>query len=218
MLLFTVGDSFTYGEELEHPEQHAWPVLVAKELGYDLINRGRPAASNDYMIKEVIKSVTKNRPDLVIVAWSSAGRTEFSDHLGVYSVWPGSNLNVWNAPELAHRKQLVKYITVYNNLQHEYRRWLRNVVLLQSFLRDQSIDYRFVNTFDNLIRGNKYIAWSPEYTQLIDTDKFIGWPNTGFMEWAYGTPHGPGGHPLEEGHQLIAENIVRYIKDHQLTL
>jgi hypothetical protein len=44
MLLFTVGDSFTYGEELEHPEQHAWPVLVAKELGYDLINRGRPAA------------------------------------------------------------------------------------------------------------------------------------------------------------------------------
>jgi len=97
-------------------------------------------------------------------------------------------------------------------LQHEYRRWLRNVVLLQSFLRDQSIDYRFVNTFDNLIRGNKYIAWSPEYTQLIDTDKFIGWPNTGFMEWAYGTPHGPGGHPLEEGHQLIAEKIIEALR------
>jgi hypothetical protein len=25
-------------------------------------------------------------------------------------------------------------------------------------------------------------------------------------------------HPLEQGHKQIAENIVRYIKDHQLTL
>ncbi len=29
----------------------------------------------------------------------------------------------------------------------------------------------------------------------------------GFVEWAYGTPHGPGGHPLEQGHKQIAEKI-----------
>lgn len=29
----------------------------------------------------------------------------------------------------------------------------------------------------------------------------------GFVEWAYDTPHGPGGHPLEQGHKQIAEKI-----------
>ena len=41
-MLYTVGDSFTYGQELPNPEQQAWPALLADRLGYRLINDGRP--------------------------------------------------------------------------------------------------------------------------------------------------------------------------------
>lgn len=208
MLLFTVGDSFTYGEELTHRDKDAWPVLVAKHLGYKLVNQGSPGTSCDYAVKQTVKAVSRMRPDLVIVAWSSAGRMEFADDGGAFDIWPGSNLEIWNHRHQGHRKELVKYITRYNNTNWEYRRWLRNCVLLQSFLKQENVAYRFVNTFDNLVYGNKYIEDSVEYTSLLDTKNFIGWPDKGFIDWIEGSPKGPNGHPLELGHKRIAEKII----------
>ena len=47
MILYTIGDSFTYGQELEDPSTQAWPILLAKQLGYELINEGRPGVGNE---------------------------------------------------------------------------------------------------------------------------------------------------------------------------
>ena len=54
-MLYTVGDSFTYGQELYNPEQQAWPVLLADRLGYRLINDGRPGVGNEYIVKQIAK-------------------------------------------------------------------------------------------------------------------------------------------------------------------
>jgi len=204
IMLYTVGDSFTYGQELPNPEQQAWPVLLADRLGYRLINDGRPGVGNEYIVKQTIKAVAKHKPKLVVVAWTSCGRQEHDDEWGAYDIWPGCSGRVFDEdPKLQYRKELVKYITVNNNAGHEYRRWLRQVILLQSFLQNHSIDYIMCSAFDNQERYNA----NEEYIGLIDHTKFVGWPTDGFVEWAYGTPHGPGGHPLEQGHKQIAEKI-----------
>lgn len=213
MLLYTVGDSFTYGQELANPAQHAWPSLLSNSLGYDLVNDGLPGTGNEYLIKKTMHAVSKLKPNLVIVAWTSCGRQEHADEWGVYDTWPGCSSRVFDAdPKLGYRKQLIKYITAYNNEEHEYRRWLRQVILLQSFLTCYNVNYRFVSAFDNQHRNEKYKKYNQGYTGMIDVSKFIGWPTEGFVEWAYGTPHGPGGHPLEKGHQLIAEKIVEALR------
>lgn len=213
MLLYTVGDSFTYGQELANPAEHAWPRLVANGLGYQLINDGHPGVGNEYMIKKTIKAISDLKPNLVIVAWTSSGRVEFADEWGAYDIWPGCNSRVFDADsKLEYRKQIIKYITAYNNEEHEYRRWLRQIILLQSFLTCYNVNYRFVSAFDNQQRSEKYNKNIQGYTSMIDLSKFIGWPTEGFVEWAYGTPHGPGGHPLEEGHQLIAEKILETLR------
>jgi len=207
MHLYTVGDSFTYGQELQDPAASCWSKLVADGLDYQLINDGCPGVGNEYMIKKTMKAVSEIKPELVIVAWTSAGRVEFADEWGVYDTWPGCSSKVFDEdPKLGYRKQLIKYITAYNNEEHEYRKWLRQVILLQSFLTCYNIDYRFVSAFDNQHRNKIYSDTG--YTNMINTDKFIGWPLEGFVEWTYGTPRGPGGHPLEEGHQRIAEKII----------
>lgn len=216
MLLYTLGDSFTYGEELPDPTTQSWPALLANKLDYDLHNRGRPGCGNNYMIKTAIKEVPVLKPDLVIVAWTSCGRMEFADRYSVFDVWPGSERN-FERPR-PHRQTLEKYITTYNNELYQYRNWLRSVILLQDFFKLRNINYRFVNTFDNQWLVEKYAANSKEYTNLIDTSNFLGWPNFGLTEWQNNWPvgpicsHGPGGHPLELGHRRIASKIHELLK------
>ncbi len=207
-MLYTVGDSFTYGQELPNPATQAWPVLLADRLGYRLINDGRPGVGNEYIVKQTIKAVAKHKPELVVVAWTSCGRQEHADEWGAYDVWPGCSSRAFDEdPKLQYRKELIKYITVNNNAEHEYRRWLRQVILLQSFLQNHGIEYIMCNVFDNQHRFGKHYKNNQGYYELIDHTKFMGWPNDGFVEWAYDTPHGPGGHPLEQGHKQIAEKI-----------
>lgn len=206
MLLYTVGDSFTYGEELPDPASQCWPALLAEKLGYTLVNLGKPGRGNNYIVKASIKQVPKLKPDLVIVAWTSCGRLEFADRYGVYDIAPGWKRR-FEKPR-PHRDTLMKYITSYHNEQHQYRNWLRSVILLQDFFKLRNINYRFVNTFDNHELNKKYAATSEEYIQLIDTDRFIGWAdNTSMLEWMGDCSKGPGGHPLEQGHARIAETI-----------
>lgn len=205
MLLYTLGDSFTYGEELEDPATQAWPALLANRLGYTIKNRGRPGCGNSYIVKTAIKEVPQLQPNLVIVAWTSCGRIEFADADGVYDVWPNRNKRVNHM--YPHRNELVKYVTVYNNERHQYNSWLRSIVLLQDFFKLRNINYRFVSAFDNQRLAYKYIEPAKVYADLIDVDKFIGWPYEGMVEWVEGTPKCPLGHPSAIGHEIIAEKI-----------
>ena len=34
--LYTIGDSFTYGDELDNPKD-AWPYLLGNQLGYEVM-------------------------------------------------------------------------------------------------------------------------------------------------------------------------------------
>lgn len=205
MLLYTLGDSFTYGEELPDPATQSWPALLAKKLGYDLHNRGKPGCGNNYIIKTAIKEVPVLKPDLVIVAWTSCGRMEFADKYDVYDIWPGSDRK--HERSLPHRKELEKYITLYNNESYQYRNWLRSVILLQDFFKLRNINYRFVNTFDNQRLAHWQLKKSKVYADLIDTERFLGWPYTGIVEWQGNCPLGPKGHPMELGHCRIADSI-----------
>ena len=49
MRLLTVGDSFTYGEELSDLN-NAWPCLLGKQLGWSVTNLGQPASGNTRMV------------------------------------------------------------------------------------------------------------------------------------------------------------------------
>ena len=208
-LLYAVGDSFTYGSELTSTES-AWPVLLATALNMDVVNAGKQGASNDYIVRSTINAVSELRPDLVVIAWSSCGRMEFADEFGTYDIWPGCTSREFNGRHL-HRSQLIGYISHHSDDKYEYSRWLQQVILLQHFLKVQNVNYVMCNAFDNQQRNKKFKEENINYWNMIDTSRFLGWPYEGIVEWAYGTPHGRGGHPLELGHERIAQKIAEYI-------
>ena len=50
-VLYSIGDSWTYGWELENPQTECYPYLLSQKLGCDLINEGLPG-SNDWMFRK----------------------------------------------------------------------------------------------------------------------------------------------------------------------
>jgi hypothetical protein len=212
-MLYTFGDSFTYGEELENPQTHSWPSLVAKDLNSEVKNYSLPGCGNEYIVKRVMREVVEldsNHP-LFLIAWTSCGRLEFSDEFGTYDVWGGCQRR-WKQP-VPHRETLIKYITAHNNIEHQYRTWLRQCVLLQDFLKARNIEYRFITAFDNHSLTQQFWETSHPYNQLLDTQNFIGWPDTSLMEMMGNCIKGPRGHPLEEGHRKIADVIFSSLQD-----
>jgi len=73
--LYTIGDSFTYGDELDDPK-HAWPYILGDLMGYRVDNLARNGASNDYIVKTTVEYLESNTPDLVIIAWTTPDRID----------------------------------------------------------------------------------------------------------------------------------------------
>jgi hypothetical protein len=79
MKLLTLGDSFTYGAELEDKNK-AWPSVLGDLTESTVINLGDPGCANWRMIRWGIEHASS--ADLVIVAWSSFIREEYADEDG----------------------------------------------------------------------------------------------------------------------------------------
>lgn len=214
MKLLTLGDSFTYGEELYNRTQDCWPQLVANELKYDLVNLGAPANSNPGICRQLIDYFANNSaPDKVIIAWSSPGRMEFCDEGGTFSAWPnGSTRRVFQEFH-PWRDNLLQYINRYHNDEYLYAKYLQDIVLVQNFLTNQSVEYLMLSTVANEHYKINYRSKYQYYDNLIDKEKFLGWPSKGMSEWTIRCPRGPGGHFLEQGHQQVAEKINEYIRN-----
>jgi hypothetical protein len=69
------------------------------------------------------------------------------------------------------------------------------VALLDGYLKNKDIPYLFVRTFD------------------VPESNIGNWLDGSMVEWMGDCLKGPGGHPLEVGHQRIAEKINEYIRN-----
>jgi hypothetical protein len=202
MKLLAVGDSFTYGEEL-NDKSLAWPYLLGNLINYEVTNLGLPGGGNTQIVRKVIEHYQQY--DLIVVAWSHFARMEFADEYGIYDTWPGHQGKLFSN-ELEHRQTLIKYFRKYYNDQYLYSQYLINIILLQSLLKNK----RYV-MFDSF--GNTQLRTSCNlYTSQIDTRYYLGWPKESMMEWTYGCLKGPGGHFLELGHQRVADKINEHIR------
>lgn len=204
MRLLTVGDSFTYGEELEDLTS-AWPFILGKKLKYHVTNLALPSKSNNYMVRTVIENISDY--DIIIVAWSHFARSEYGDSRGTYDIWPGNQGTLFFG-ELGYRKNLIDYISRYYDDKYLYTEYLLNIILLQSFLSQHNRKYIMIDAFGNTKARNL----NTSLNKLINTEYFLGWPMESMMEWTYGTAQGPNGHFLEQGHEIVAKKLYEYIR------
>jgi hypothetical protein len=55
-MIYAIGDSFTYGDELESRDK-AWPAVLSELIDKPVVNKGRPATGNTRIVKRAIDAV-----------------------------------------------------------------------------------------------------------------------------------------------------------------
>lgn len=208
MKLYTIGDSFTYGEELVD-KSLAWPCLLAKKLNVDLNNLARPGSGNTRMVRHTVEQV--DNYDLVIIAWSHFARSETADINGFYDIWPGCSalphkeFHPWRA-------EIINYNNRYHNDDYLYRQYLLNIILLQKYLRANDKKYIMLDSFGNHQANQRIAENNKDLLKQIDNTYYLGWPDESMMEWTGICARGSGGHFLEQGHELVADKIYEHIR------
>jgi len=211
--LLTVGDSFTYGDELENLHD-AWPYKLADLLDYQVVNLGESGIGNTKIMRNAMIETINEHYDLVVIGWTSAGRVEWKDSFGAeYTLWPGYNGRGAFFRDHPWRSDWLNYMNQYHDPAYLYQQYLLNVISLQSYLKVKNIKYVMLNIVDNEFYKISSLTGLDYVAEAIDKTHFLGWNEFGMAEIAYGCPTGPGGHPLAQGHQLIAEKIYEHIRN-----
>ena len=201
-MILCIGDSFTYGEELSDPLRQAWPNLLADTYyGVDVLNLGKSGASNDWIFTTAIERTAWERYDVVIVQWTDPGRIDLSisgnDIQGVNSSTQRLNKT--------DKKWLDKYYKEFYDDEYAWRRTITQIIALQNYFKSTKQPY--VMTSMNTIIEKRSMFYT--VSGAIDTTTFLE-PLT---QMSYGCEKGPGGHPLVEGHQAIADKMEKYLNE-----
>lgn len=186
-MILVNGCSFTSGEE----STVAWPDLIE-----DTVNIATPGASNDHILYSTVEFIMNRSimfgsvPDYAIIAWTTPNRIEIS----------GKHLTPTSQPKYG---DIVD--AVFKDWDEAWARskFLQQATLMSAFLKHNNIPYVFVSAFD-------IQTWAPSLSSL---EYWLGWPSEGLVEWMGDCPKGPGGHPLELGHQRIADKINEHIRN-----
>ena len=207
-MLFTNGDSFTYGDELNKPYSEAWPYVLSNMLNYPYVaNFGENGKDNAGIVqstKEYPYSFRREYPTM----------NPFGVRMPISQKCPKIWIIQWTTFRRFHDNPPMNVIL--NKLDKQYLLDLYFIQVrdMQEWFELHNINYLMFNGFDN----EKYIRNNDsEFKSLVDDKYFIGWPDEAVVNWVYGYEHGPRGHPLAEGHKLIAEILYENIR-HKLRI
>jgi hypothetical protein len=210
-MIYAIGDSFTYGDELQSQDL-AWPALLGKKLGKSIINKGRPASGNTRILKRTVDAVI-DQAEMIIIGWSDCNRVEFGDEGGIYDIWAGRDTRLFQLNDASHRNTLVKHLTAYDIPEYYYANWLRQIILIQNLCKSKKIPCIMFNACGSHIMHRLYHHKFYSLVNAVDVTLFVD--NTLYQsvgEWIYGTQLMPHGHPSPAGHEIIANKIYETIK------
>ena len=174
-MILCVGDSFTYGNELDD-RNDAWPSVLDSITDCAVVRVARPGATNSWIANKVVQKSIALKPETVIVAWSSSDRYEFFLKEGHES----ECFNINDGNNIPFIKQLY---SEYHNRTGKFIEWIFQAILVQNFLENCGIKYLFVNAFaiDDIIEQNKGNPYFKEIFSYLNTEHFVGWPNENFI-------------------------------------
>jgi hypothetical protein len=210
--ILAVGDSFTYGEELDNRD-HAYPYYLAKGFKATVVNLAQPSGGNTQMIRKAIDYIVGGEPvDLVLLGWTSPGRMEFADANGVFDIWPGYGGDLFRRDGQDWRLELLDYINKHHDPKYLYTKYLLDIIMMQSFLQSRDVKYIMTTVVSNEYYHKTFHNDDAVLHKQIDTQYFLGWPNEGMAEWTHGCKKGPRGHFLEEGHRKVTVKLYEHIR------
>ena len=229
MILYSIGDSVTWGAELENKEEERYSKLVANHLDGIDCNNASSGVSNDYIFRNSIRDINQwiqtnkiwdetngwvESDELkVLIGWTSPTRFEWWDGEKYVQDRLWVDYDKWGKPDETQTTELQdKFIIHQNELIPSYIRTYNSILSLMSFCDLHGIDYYFFNTFYHYEEikepKSKIDLWGRDKEQLgleylnVEMDNMYDYLNKNG-----GTFH-ERKHPTKESHKLWANYII----------
>lgn len=241
--LYANGDSWTFGQELrdEKPDSetykyyNSYPWLVSQKLGIpQLVNDSLGGASNYRIFRKTVDYITNYKGNYnelyVMVAWTSYERKEIPlvikrstsngydgweydsfEHLPVLLNNPGH----WRTDDFMYDKAIDSWQKnnalfdnpISNRYYFFYQQWL-----LKNLCNSLGVNLLQMYALEN----PEFVKGTPEANEEW-LEKINPYP-VSLTRMIIDKPElrAPGGHPNEEGHKYIADQIVAIHKDYTL--
>jgi hypothetical protein len=227
MKLFTVGCSFTEGQDLQNHTKECYTHELSKKLNLEYYNFGLCGASNDYIFRKVFELVESDiitKEDILIMQWTHYNRKELPiiyEDKKWYHYPPNGHVPMWD------KKMLNKILGVQNeyygiDLQEKmYELRDKNMKLLDSYTFNFLHDEYQKNTTKNYINSLYTYLEHFGYKHL----HFFGWNQcildgiienkSFFLKESFGefTNTIKSNHPNKEGHLNWSEHLYQKIKE-----
>jgi len=207
MILYVNGDSHSYGNNVKNRSK-TFASLLAQALDFELVNSAKSGASNDRIIRTTRDYLLDNRPDLVIIGWSTWEREEWEYQGQFYDV----NSYHGAIPE--------SLITKYKNwvieqtsetLIKKSQQIHEKIYKLHCELIEKQIPHVFFNCMYNFFEIKNQQEWNNSYVGPYENNLSYYWylKNQNFVtdKWY---------HFDEDGHWAWADFLIGYIKENKL--
>ena len=229
MILYSIGDSVTWGAELENKEKYRFSKLISEYMGAIDCNNASSGVSNDYIFRNAMRDITQwiktNRiwdetngwvesDELkVLIGWTSPTRFEWWDGKKYVQDRLWVDYDKWGKPDENQTTELQdKFILHQNELIPSYIRTFNHIQSLISLCELNNIDYYFFNTFYQYETikepKSKIDLWGRETEQLglkyvkLKMDNMYD-----YLKENGGTFH-ERKHPTKESHKMWADYII----------
>jgi hypothetical protein len=207
MILYVNGDSHSHGNNVKNRSK-TFASLLAQALDFELVNSAKSGASNDRIIRTTRDYLLDNRPDLVIIGWSTWEREEWEYQGQFYDV----NSYHGAIPE--------SLITKYKNwvieqtsetLIKKSQQIHEKIYKLHCELIEKQIPHVFFNCMYNFFEIKNQQEWNNSYVGPYENNLSYYWylKNQNFVtdKWY---------HFDENGHRAWADFLIGYIKENKL--
>jgi hypothetical protein len=149
----TQGQSLPDLEEGDHNvSQHAWPAVLAKNLGFSVWNRGYGGASNKLILHRLLNTDFE-KTDVVVIMWTAFCRSCFIDTDKVLRMLPSDITRPRIDNKEANRLHSAYY---YEHFDSDYNAWYDSMVQINLAKAH----------LDSLQLKNFHFTWDPSPYQV----------------------------------------------------
>lgn len=232
MILYVNGDSHSAGAEavnsycfaeddplyyalgrIPHPdnEKVSYGCQLANLFGAVLHCDAESAASNDRILRTTYKYLEDNKPDLVVIGWTTWEREEWL-HEGVYYQVNASGID-YVPPELQEKYK--QWVIDQNNdvCTSKMNSWHHKIHFLHEHLETLKIPHVFFHVMNHFYRPAEDNIWSNSFIHPYNQDGT-------YYHWSIANgakSYIPGSYHLDaDAHRVWADLLYQHIKNNKL--
>ncbi len=204
MKIYFDGCSWTKGSELENKYEERFSRLVANHFDAEEYNIAMSGGSNDRIIRNLIIENNIENYDFVVIQMTFPSRTEYWEGEWV-KVSGKHHYNTWlyNRCGIKKGKLDEKFSEKFKNHKEFWIYYYKHVVTQKYFENKEKIQYETIKSYCKS-KNVPLVLCSINNWSKLDFD--VSMDSLDLKKHWYG-------HPTKEGHQVIADKIMKYIKN-----